>query len=376
MIAHGFVLHLHKFCKFYQLNMQEAFSIDVLYDIRQISPAQWNSITGNTMYNSYDWQLFRQMTLPKTCPKSWVAYIVVRQNNRLIGLAAAHYYPFPPPIKNNKLRTCLRFIVGPISPINISVHPQTLDGINTSEVHRLVIEGLNNLRKSHKLPVLRLTFIDPNNTGLLDALSAAGFTTHTGFSDTRLDINQDNFKAYKLKLAARPRRHLKQQQKRATEANIQIKTNPQLTDADTNRIMLLLQNVANRGNGELTYSNQLFKLGLQILGNNLFTLFTASYQNNIVACLISYNDSSAYKLAAIGLDYKYSNQFNLYRVLTYAAIQHATDIVKATYIVGGMTNYPIKQRLGFEAIKTLSSVYVKPQSLTSVYTYTPKSMQA
>ncbi|MCP5099857.1 MAG: GNAT family N-acetyltransferase, partial [Chloroflexi bacterium] len=111
-----------------------------------------------------------------------------------------------------------------------------------------------------------------------------------------------------------------------------------------------------------------------ILGDDHFTLFRAIHEGKTVACLLMFHDQTDAQLAAIGLDYDLSNAYNLYRVLIYAAIEHAITL-GLRCVKGGMSRYEIKRRIGFVSRPTFTATYAWLPLVKKGYSFTPASLR-
>jgi predicted N-acyltransferase len=240
-----------------------------------------------------------------------------------------------------------------------AVYPQLLKGIRQLVWRR------------HALGV-RLVFLEEaQHAALLQQLRQANYLISEGIWENDLHIEWPTFEAYVASLKSSHRNSLRKQRKKVEQAGIEITTE---LPADTQTIYALFERVAQKNRSQLLYNRDFLQHAHQILGSDHFKLFRAVYQGQTVACLMMYHDRSTARLAAIGLDYDVSQTFNLYRVLIYAAIECCIEM-GIQQVLGGMSRYDIKRRIGFVSRPTFTATDAWLSPLKKGYSFTPNTLR-
>lgn len=352
--------------------MSEQYHIRLIGDIEQMTPTQWNAITGESLQRSYRWQQYKQASQAASWPRAWTHFVTVWRGDTLVGVASAYQYPMPLPLELPFLRRLSQIALAPTNPINFLLPPMVLRGEDETAVYPLLLQGIRQLiRKKFALGV-RLTFLDAQHHALLlTHLRQANYLITDGIWENDLMLEWPTFDGYVQSLKSSHRNSLRKQLKKVDRAGIVITT---AMPTDAQHIYSLFANVAAKNKSQLLYNQNVLHHAQTILGDDHFKLFRAVHNGKTVACLMMYHDQQTAQLAAIGLDYDVSNQYNLYRVLIYSAIEKSINL-GLHCVRGGMSKYELKRRIGFVSRPTLTATDAWLSPIKRGYSFTPDSLQ-
>lgn len=348
------------------------YHIKLINQIDQINPQQWNAVTGDTLQQGHRWQKYKQASQATGWPKAWTAFVTVWSDADLVGVATAYQYPMPMPFATPWLRHISKIAMALTNPINFSVLPTVAPFADETAVFPLLIKGMRQLMWRKFALGVRLVFLqETTHSTLLGHLRRANFLVSNGIWENEMRVAWPTFVEYLRCLKKSRRHHVRQQRKIAKEAGVVItKELPE----DASAVYALFDNVAHQNRSNLLYNEHFLTHAQQILGTNHFTLLRAIYNGETVACLMMYHAGTEAQLAAIGLDLDISKKYNLYRVLAYAAIEHCIEN-GIEHIKGGMSQYQIKQRMGFTSFPTLTATDAWLPPVKKGYAFTPSSLQ-
>ena len=229
----------------------------------------------------------------------------------------------------------------PMGPGRIGVR-----GENRGGVLRAILEGMEQIAREEKIPIVALKDFDPKDDVLLDPLQKEGFYKFRSLPNTELDVSFTSFDQYLKTLSPASRYDLKRKFKKVdghVKIELEVSNHP---DHALEEIHGLYLQTSTRSEMQFEKVPKDFfeKVSKNMLGETKY--FFWRIDKKLVAftfCLVSGDRLIDYYL---GLDYSIAYQYHLYFVRFRDLLNWCLAHKIKTYEMGN-TSYEPKRRLGF-----------------------------
>lgn len=315
-------------------------NVSVIRHMSDITPDQWNALSGENPFASHRWFQFGETVLAEDVP----FYILVSSHGELVARAAfwlIRHEPLPVPGK----------MVRSVMAAAFRRWPLLMCRTPLADVSGLVLPTDQPLRNAALKVISRTAHEIGRQNGVsftaFDYLAPDEFTLDNypiidiSEPSSRLFLHWNTFDEYVKQLGSSARKDYNRHRNRAAELQIVVHARDKVTNID--RAVELIRNVEQHHNMP---PNVNIRRMLENAHKADSTWLSAEMDGRMVGCGLVIGDGTHRILTCLGLDYEVKY---VYFQMAYSAIRAAIE-AKAKVLRGGGGAYEFKERLGFERV--------------------------